>query len=242
MPEVGRRLWLLSKESNVRRSKHGKYCLESLGKFVPPSLSIDTLTAAVLVGADKMDLGNYQAGSGFAQCAYSNCATEFGESGIARDLVATVDEPLHPLVETSSKTGALTNSGLSLLATTFLFRARIGRRKDWANLITGDVDEEVRAAPKLDSVPFPEVMVARCHAVRGPEGVRVEFVLRGPKKPKNVTIGFRDLQRGIEYCLATAHDDRLDDVVTGIEADGNGWAYMQIAAGHRSEFMLRVAA
>ncbi|KAI9373934.1 hypothetical protein BJX61DRAFT_541294 [Aspergillus egyptiacus] len=220
MPEVGRRLWLLSKESNVRKSKQGKYCLERL------------------VGADKMDLGNYQAGPGFAHCAYSNCATEFGESDIAHDLIATVDEQLHPLVETSSKTGALTNSGLSLLATTFLFRARIGRRKDWANLITGEVDGDVRAAAKLDSVPFPEVMVARCHAVRGPEGVSVEFVLRGPKKPKKVIIGFRDLQPGFKYCLATAQDGRWKDDVTGIQADGNGWAYMQIVVGDRTEFAL----
>ena len=152
-----------------------------------------------------------------------------------------MDEQLHPLVETSSKTGALTNSGLSLLATTFLFRARIGRWKDWASLITGDVDEEVRAAPKLDSVPFPEVMVARCHAVRGPEGVRVEFVLRGPKEAKNVTIGFRYLQEGAVYSPAAAQDDRWEGVVTGIKADGNGWANMQTAVGDRSEFAQRVS-
>lgn len=197
------------------------------------------LTAAALVGADKMDVGNYQAGPGFAHCAYSNCATEFGESDIADDLISTVDEKLHPLVETSANTGALTNSGLSLLATTFLFRARIGRRKDWANLITADVDEKVRTAPKLDSVPFPEVMVARCHALCEPEGVCVEFVLRGPKNPKNITIGFRDLQEGAEYSLAAVQDDRWEDVVTGIKADGNGWACMNIVVGDRSEFVLR---
>lgn len=186
-----------------------------------------------------MDVGNYQAGPGFAHCAYSNCATEFGESDIAHDLISTVDEQLHPLVETSTNTGALTNSGLSLLATTFLFRARIGRRKDWANLITANVDEQIRAAPKLDRVPFPEVMVARCHAVSGPEGVRVDFVLRGPKKAKSITIGFRNLQEGIEYRLAVARNDGWEDVVTDIKAYGNGSVYVQIVVGDRSEFALK---
>lgn len=81
------------------------------------------------------------------------------------------------------------------------------------------MDEEVRAAFKLDSVPSSEVMVARRHAMGSPESVRVEFVLMGPKKPKNVTIGFRDLRKGVEYRLVTAQDDRWEDVVTGIKAD-----------------------
>ncbi|OJJ03914.1 hypothetical protein ASPVEDRAFT_891109 [Aspergillus versicolor CBS 583.65] len=233
MPEVGRRLWLLSKESNIQKAKTGKYYLENLDQG---PRQIDN---KYLVGADKMDVGNYQAGPGFAHCAYSNCATEFGESDIAHDLIAEVDEKLHPLVETSAKSGALTNRGLSLLATTFLFRARIGRRKDWANLLTGPVDEQVRAAPKLDSVPFPEVMVARCHPVRGPEGIRVEFLLRGPKKPKNITIAFTDLQEGVAYHLAALNNNQWEEGVTGIKADGNGRAYMQIVVGDRSEFVLR---
>ncbi|KAF9893310.1 hypothetical protein FE257_011740 [Aspergillus nanangensis] len=217
MPNVARRLWLISRDRNVRKTKDGKYTIENL------------------VGADNMDVGNYKSGPGFAYAVYSACAAEFGEPELARDLIAEMDESLYPMTETPTK--ALANEGLSLMANGVLFRARVMKRGDWGNLITSGVDERTLAAPKLASVPFPEVMVARCQVAEGGGGV--EFVLRGPQQPKMVTLGFQDLKRDCEYRLVEAREDgEWEEVVGGIRGDGDGWAYVQAVVGDRNEFAL----
>ncbi|RFU27341.1 hypothetical protein B7463_g9001, partial [Scytalidium lignicola] len=218
MPNLDRRLWLLSRATNVRKEKDGGYTLENL------------------IGADNIDVGNYKAGSGFAHIVYSLCAAEFGESDLQRDLIVKLDRDLHPMEPSSSGTGALVNKGLSLVACGSLFQARVAKRGDWGNLINSPVDEHVMAAPKLDKVPFPNVMVARCH-VGGLDKKGLDIVLCGPQE--KVAIGFKDLKGGIKYSLVAVKEGKKEEIARGISADVDGRAEVQVDVGDRSEFELR---
>jgi hypothetical protein len=191
--------------------------------------------APSLVGADNMDVGNYKAGTGFAFATFAQCASEFGDEELARDLLTEV-EKMHPIVEVPGGNGALTNEGISMIGAMLMFRSRIGREGEWANLINALPDTQALAAPKLDDVPFPEVMVARCHAV-GVSGLL--FVLCALEGSKTVTVGFQDLKVGASYQLIGktegGHQHVLKD---NIKSDADGFAKVSIEVGDRSEFEL----
>jgi len=146
---------------------------------------------------------------------------------------------MHPLVDSPSGNGAVVNSGLSLIGCMNIFRSRISKRDDWARLITSAPDQIALTAPKLDSVPFPQVMVARCHA-EGETGV--SFVLRGPQRPTTFGLGFIDLNSKATYQLGLIDGKgQRKSLVNGIRSDENGRAIVRVEVGDRSEFELLVA-
>lgn len=186
-----------------------------------------------------MDVGNYKAGTGFAFATFAQCASEFGDEELARDLLAEV-ERMHPIADVANGNGALTHQGISMIGAMLIFRSRIGKEGEWANLINAPPDEEALAAPKLDSVPFPEVMVARCHVV---DGSGLSFVLRALDSFKSVTIGFQDLKAGSTYQLVSVSGAEKQQVVMdGIRGDADGVAKVKVQVGDRSEFELRLSA
>lgn len=222
MPNLARRLWLVSRNSHVRKDKDGRYTLENL------------------VGADKIDVGNYKAGIGFAYSLFANCAAEFGETELAQGLLDRLEGDLnHPTIESPTGNGATTTAGLSMLGSTNIFKARTQKFGDWAELINCPPDSAALVAPKLDSVPFPSVMVARCHA-EGENGLN--FVLRGPSEPKRFTLGFKDLHTDKTYRLLQVEKDNEKEVVDGIKADGEGVAKATVSVGDRTEFKLQLVA
>ncbi|KAL3470047.1 hypothetical protein BJX99DRAFT_267696 [Aspergillus californicus] len=222
MPNLSRRLWLISREAHVHKNEKGKFTLKNL------------------VGADKIDVGNYTSGPGFAFSLFSQCAAEFGEEELARDLLAEIENSLHPTVTSPTGSGAVMAQGLSLLGCMNIFRARISKRDDWARLITAPPDPIVLASPKLDDVPFPRVMVASCYPV-GESGV--SFVVRGPAEAGVFTLGFKDLHEGASYCLFAIGDDGgQEEVVSGIWADEEGKARVRVWIGDRAHFELCIAA
>lgn len=67
-----------------------------------------------LVGADRLDAGNYKPGEGFLRGTFACAAAEYGDLKIRDQLLKELDEQYHPVFTT--KTGALKNKGLSTLA------------------------------------------------------------------------------------------------------------------------------
>ena len=106
-------------------------------------------------------------------------------------------------------------------------------------MINAPPDIEALAAPKLDSVPFPEVMVSRCHAVNG---TGLSFVLRALEKPKSVTIGFQDLKAGKTYKLTKMTGEKQHTIMDGIRPDVDGVAKVKVDVEERSEFGLQPVA
>lgn len=64
-----------------------------------------------LIGADKIDPGNYKPGEGSIRSIFAAAAAEFGDEKLRLDLLKQLDEEYHPVFTT--RTGALKNKGLS---------------------------------------------------------------------------------------------------------------------------------
>jgi hypothetical protein len=185
-----------------------------------------------------MDVGNYKSGAGYAYAIFAQCAAEFGETELAHGLLTELETNLHPIVTTPLGSGSLKNEGLSLLGSMTTFKAKTNKHGDWADLITCAPDELVLRGPKLDDVPFPQVMVARCH----PEGeAGISFVLRGPAKGGKFVIGFKDLNVKKSYSLVRiGRDVQREQVIGGIRPNAQGIAKANVNVGDREEFELKV--
>lgn len=77
-----------------------------------------------LVGADKLDPGNYKPGEGSTRAIFAAAAAEFGDKKISEQLLKELDEVYHPVFTT--KTGSLKNKGLSSLEQGTAMKARLG--------------------------------------------------------------------------------------------------------------------
>lgn len=131
--------------------------------------------------------------------------------------------------------GAIMNEGLSMIGCMNIFKARVMKQGDWESLITSYPDKAALAAPKLDDVPFPDVMVARCY----PEGgTGLNFVLRGSEAGGEFAISFKDLKLKTKYQLSLLTQNDKKVVVKGIQADEDGRASIRVPIGDRSEFEL----
>jgi hypothetical protein len=145
---------------------------------------------------------------------------------------------MHPIVPSPTGHGAMMYSGLSMIGGMNIFKARVLKKGDWEGMISSYPDPVALKAPKLDEVPFPDVMVARCH----PEGDSgISFVLRGSEKPRDVVIGFKDLDVDRRYNLSAVVDGKRTVVVKDIRGDEEGRTSARIAVGDRGEFELLVA-
>lgn len=112
---------------------------------------------------------------------------------------------------------------------------------EWAYLINSPRDDRALNGPKLDKVPFPQVMVSRCHVGgKGDDGL--DFVLCGLSHSGKTTIGFKDLQANTQYTLSAVKNGKKEEIISGIRAGPEGWVEVQVDVGERSEFELRVAA
>jgi hypothetical protein len=219
MPNLARRLWLMSRKTNLDKV-NGKWKLVNL------------------VDADKMDVGNHTPGEEFAHTLSAFCAAQFGEEDMKADLLQHLDNELHPIVDSPTGHGALLNKGISVLAYTYALTARVAKKGDWTDLINCPVDEASLAAPKLDKVPFLEIMVARCHAL---EDTGLDFVLRGPLSPETFTVELKHLKPGRKYMLNSISDkEAKTTVIADLQSDADGVAHARIRVGGRSEFELRV--
>lgn len=176
-----------------------------------------------MVGADKIDAGNYKAGEGAIRATFAAAAAEFGDDKVRDELLRQIDEEYHPVITTS--TGALKNRGLSTNFSGQAMRARLSSFQDWRSMITEGPPANVRQGPILDEVPFPEVLVAKAYSQ---DGDSLELVLYNGKEPGTFRVGFTRLRPGETY--------RLGD--RSVMAGKDGTASVDVVVSGRTVLLL----
>jgi hypothetical protein len=178
LPAIAHRNWAFTKKETLHYNDQGRLELRNL------------------MGADKLDPGNYKAGEGVIRCICAAAAAEFGDDKICAELLRQLDEEYHPVFRTP--TGALKNKGISTLEQGTTLRARIGKFQDWTKMIQQGPPKQVFQGPILDEVPFPEVLVAKAYSHDG-EGV--DLVFYNGKTPGVFSLGFKNCKPGVQYAL-----------------------------------------
>lgn len=156
--------------------------------------STGAITLRNLVGADKLDPGNYKPGEGSIRATFSAAAAEFGDEQVKKELLRQLDEEYHPVFET--KTGALKNKGLSTISQGASMRARMSGFQDWVSMVTKGPEQSVMDGPILEKVPWPQVLVAKAYSH---DGVGVEVVLYPGREAGRFELGFERLRAGKKY-------------------------------------------
>ncbi|KAF2109643.1 hypothetical protein BDV96DRAFT_231304 [Lophiotrema nucula] len=205
LPHIAHRNWAFTKNESIKWNKDNRIELEGL------------------VGADKIDAGNYKAGEGAIRACFAAAATEFGDTKIATELLRQVDEEYHPVTQT--KTGALKNSGLSTLTQGAATRARIGGYQDWVGMITQGPPEHVKNGPILDDVSYPDVLVAKCYSH---DGKGLEIVLYPGREAGRFKLGFSKLRAGAEYELGGQKKVAGKDGTASWEVDVDGRTALEL--------------
>jgi len=176
-----------------------------------------------LVGADKIDAGNYKAGVGAIRCTFAQVAAEYGDPEIRDELIRQIDEEYHPLITTP--TGAIKNKGLSTISSGSVFKARIGAFQDWVSFITEGPPANVFRGPILDEVPFPEVLVAKAYSH---DGDSLDLVFYNGKEAGTFSLGFKRLQPGKTYHLGDKYAVASADGTAKFEVAVNGRTAMTL--------------
>jgi hypothetical protein len=178
LPHIAHRNWAFAKEETMKWKEDG------------------TLDLLDLVGADKLDPGNYKAGLGPIRALFASASAEFGDERIKKEMLRQLDEEYHPVFRT--KTGALKNKGLSTIEQGTTLRARMCGFQDWVQLITKGPPEITKKGPLLSKVSFPEVLVAKAYSH---DGQGMELVLYPGREGGMFQVGFERLRPGETYTL-----------------------------------------
>lgn len=157
-----------------------------------------TIELLDLVGADKLDPGNYKPGLGAIRALFAATAAEFGDEAIRKEMLRQLDQEHHPVFKT--KTGALKNKGLSTIEQGTALRGRMGSFQDWVQMVVNGPPENVKQGPVLSRIPFPEVLVAKAYSHDG-EGL--DLVLYPGKAAGMFQLHFERLQPGRAYELSS---------------------------------------
>jgi len=208
LPHIAHRNWAFARNESIKWNKEGKIELHNL------------------VGADKIDAGNYKAGVGAIRATFAASAAEFGDVEVRDELLRQIDEEYHPPVAT--KTGALKNKGLSTCFSGQVTRARMMGFQDWVSMITEGPPANVRRGPILEEAPFPEVLVAKAYSR---DGDSLELVFYNGKEAGTFPIGFTRLQPSTTYRLG-------DKTVT---AGKDGTASCEVTVDGRTALLLSPA-
>jgi hypothetical protein len=205
LPHIAHRNWAFTKKENITYDTNGR------------------LSCINLTGADKLDPGNYRPGEGSIRAIFAAAAAEFGDEKLRVDLLKQLDEEYHPVFTTAS--GAMKNKGLSTIGQGTTLRARLGRFQDWCKMIQKGPPEHVFRGPLLDSVPFPEVLVAKAYSK---DGESVDLVLYNGKAAGTFTLGFERLKPKSTYRLGkfTATADK--EGRASFQADINGRTVLKL--------------
>jgi hypothetical protein len=207
LPHIAHRNWAFTKKENITYDKNGR------------------LNCINLTGADKLDPGNYKPGEGSIRAIFAAAAAEFGDEKLRTDLLKQLDTEYHPVFTTPS--GSLKNKGLSTIEQGTALRARLGRFQDWCKMIQKGPPEHIFQGPILDSVPFPEVLVAKAYSK---DGESVDLVLYNGKSAGTFTLGFTKLKAGRKYKLGKQ----------SATADSSGCASFQTQVNGRTALKLEL--
>ena len=199
MPHIAHRQWAFAKRETIRQDKDGKVDLVNL------------------VGADKLDPGNYKPGLGAIRSLFSAAAAEFGDEAISKNLLKQLDEEYHPVFATS--TGSLKNKGLSTVEQGTAMRARLAGFQDWVSMVTEGPPKSTRRGPLLEDAPFPDVLVAKAYSH---DGDSLDLVLYPGKEAGNFELRFSQLRPGETYDLGkqSVVAGKSGDATVQVQVDG----------------------
>ncbi|RDW67533.1 hypothetical protein BP6252_08929 [Coleophoma cylindrospora] len=199
-PHIAHRNWALARRESVRYEADGR------GKIIN------------LVGADKIDPGNYKAGHGYSYAVFAASAAEFGDRKLNRDFLAQIDTELYPVYIT--ETGASRNKGLSTIGQATLLRARMGGYQDWHNMLNAGPPASALNGPLLVDAKFPDILVAKAYSH---DGRGLELVLYNDRAAGSFTIGLDRLmphaayrgQAGQEFHASAQGTARISVMIDG---------------------------
>jgi Linalool dehydratase/isomerase len=185
------------------------------GKLVTPLASRDKL----------LDSGNY---SFHPLKSYTYIIDEAREAGDDEASVAAWDEIKNRVDMRIDDRGWLVVDGASVSSHIALSRALVNRKAGWLDMVGKGMPEEWRTGPQLESVPYPQALVARAVT----DGQALEAVLRSTNGASRVSVELSQLRPGDEYAVTGA-------VQPTVTADDHGRATLEVDLDRRSE--LRVA-
>lgn len=205
LPHIAHRNWAFTKNESISWQEDG------------------TIELLNLVGADKLDPGNYKAGLGAIRAIFAAAAAEFGDEAIRVEMLRQLDEQYHPVFKT--RTGALKNRGLSTIEQGTALRARLGAFQDWVEMVTRGPPENVKKGPILTGIAFPDVLVAKAYSH---DGVGLDLILYPGASTGEFEINFERLQAGATYNVDGKE----------IVANKSGEASLQVRLDGRTKLML----
>lgn len=168
-----------------------------------------------------LDPGNY---SFHPLTAYASVMEDAREAGDVDLFRGAYDELRSRANLRIDPRGWLQVDGASTLAYTLLGRALFGRHGGWIDLVEKGMPDQWRTGPRLSTVPFPDVMIARAAL----EQDTLVAVLRCFGHGGRYTVGLDRLDPGRRYTLRGA-------VASIVNADENGCASVEVDLRRRRE-------
>jgi hypothetical protein len=172
-----------------------------------------------------LDPGNYTFNPLITYAGVMEEAREVGDMDLFRAADAELREKAPPRID---ERGWLTVDGASVLAYTGYGRALFGRTGGWLDLIEKGMPREWQDGPVVESVPYPQAMVARAVS----DGAALDVVLRSPNGGGRIDIGLGRLVPGREYTVHGARD-------AAVVADSSGRATVTADLDGRLELEVR---
>ncbi|KAI0126982.1 hypothetical protein BJ170DRAFT_630661 [Xylariales sp. AK1849] len=188
LDHIARRMWAIFKHECVRFNEGGEVEL------------------AGLVGADKIDPGNYKPNP-FA--IYTHLAYVAGEYGDEKTRKAAI-QVIHKNIGTRiTETGAvaLKKDAASFAVNTGLVRGHLLRHEDWKNLVQKGPSKVALAGPILTEAPYPGVLVAKA---RSHDSKDLELVLYPSAKSGSFTFGVSKMTPNEKYTIAEGKTIQAD--------------------------------
>ncbi|KAF2813992.1 uncharacterized protein BDZ99DRAFT_567692 [Mytilinidion resinicola] len=210
LDHVARRMWAIFRHECVNFTSSGE--LELTG----------------LVGADKLDPGNYRASDFAIYPHLAYVAGEYGDEKVRKAANKKSDEGFG-VKTTESGAKVLDPENASLAMRTSRVRAALLRKEDWKKLIGEGPSKTALAGPILYSVPYPGVLVAKA---RSHDSKDLELVLYPSAASGIFKLGVSRLVPGQTYNYGAEKS---------VKADAAGESSVEVAVEGRTHVHLTPA-
>ncbi len=199
----------------------------ALAKYMLNEEFGDDMAAWTPSGPGMLDAGNYTKNGVFFWITLMQSAKEMGDLAIYEFARQRYEE-----MGTDWKDGALHHQG-SVMAQCFSHIARFATPGCWYRMAHGEVPASIRRGPRLESVPYPDVMVAAADN----DGSTLSMTLcSSADTGLSHALHFSRLQGETPYVLLDEHDN----VIAATTADIDGKAHIDTPVNGRCQLRLAV--
>ncbi|KAH7047327.1 hypothetical protein B0J12DRAFT_575464 [Macrophomina phaseolina] len=211
LDHVSRRCYAIFREENVR---------------------LDELTGELhlvgLVGADKIDPGNYKPSDMFIYGQLGVLAGEFGDEAVRVACVRHMQKTAGTVTLPSGATRVRHDKGSDLVHSLFT-RAQFIGREDWKTTVMQGPPKVALDGPVLSSVPYPGVLVAKAWSYTGSD---LDLVLYPSDERGIFKLGIEKLQPSRRYRISRE---------TVVSADVRGCLKLSVNIEGRTELNISPA-